>query len=594
MRLSEALDQSPTATLRRVASAHGLAHDDTLTRDELIAALVDRFADHAYLVERVDHLTDEERAILAAAHASAGELRGLLLDAEHPGIAEDLADRGWLFRVFASAGPLRGEVFVVPDELLALLPSAEEPRLRADAEPPAEPRWTDPAFSLFALTSALTRHGGHLEQELRHWSQEPGGWHWKERWDYLQHAALGSGLLVHRSDGATTPGPGLARLLDDRPSLAERLSRNYARDRGWSELQRADMPNMPERDAQDVVDVLGLRAAVADAIESLPHGRWLRFDAFSNWLKDTRPTVVREQLTPRGLALVQNLGWSDVEEPLLRYFLLGPLYWLGVIGTSRDGQLICRREPGRRQAAAEACHWEATAELVAPATVQLGSLLQAERYLVLRERDRVSRYHLVQAHVAAALGAGGSIAECRRLLTRLTQEPLPATLDERLQTWEQRFGSLAIRPAVVLQARTADDLDAAIGTEAVRPFVRGRLGPTVAEVAAADALELAAALRASDHLPRVDAALRLKAYGGLIDEQVLEFLLVSLLALRIARPEQLAELEGSSALIERLEQQFPAERQAELRLAAHRLASNLNASRPPPRRVGLKRVTRKR
>ena len=104
----------------------------------------------------------------------------------------------------------------------------------------------------------------------------------------------------------------------------------------------------------------------------------------------------------------------------------------------------------------------------------------------------------------------------------------------------------------------------------MRPFVRERLAPTVVEIAAADALELAAALRAGGQLPRVDAALRLaaepkRAYAGLVDEQVLEFLLVSLLAFQVAWPERLSELEGSTALLERLEHQFPPARLSELR-----------------------------
>jgi hypothetical protein len=113
--------------------------------------------------------------------------------------------------------------------------------------------------------------------------------------------------------------------------------------------------------------------------------------------------------------------------------------------------------------------------------------------------------------------------------------------------------------------------------------VRRRLGPAAAEVAAADALELAAALRNSGHLPRVDAALRLsseprRTYPGLVDEHVLEFLLVSLLAFQSARPERLAELEGAPSLIERLEQQFPPERLRVLRNAAERLAGELSAA----------------
>jgi hypothetical protein len=219
----------------------------------------------------------------------------------------------------------------------------------------------------------------------------------------------------------------------------------------------------------------------------------------------------------------------------------------------------------------------------------LGTLLEAERYLVLHERGRPSRYHLVQSHVAAALGSGGSIGECRGLLLKLTQAALPPLIDERLATWEKRFGALSIRPAVLVEARSPAELEVAIGEERARPFVRARLGPTVAEVAAADALELAAALREADHLPRIDAALRLaseprRAYASLIDEQVLEFLLVSLLAFQTAWPERLSELEGSLTLLERLERQFPPERLSQLRIAANRLAGELGAAPPSPRR----------
>jgi len=101
---------------------------------------------------------------------------------------------------------------------------------------------------------------------------------------------------------------------------------------------------------------------------------------------------------------------------------------------------------------------------------------------------------------------------------------------------------------------------------------------------------IAVALREGGHLPRIDAALRLaseprRAYAGLIDEQVLEFLLVALLAFQRARPEYLGELEGSASLLERLERQFPPERLAHLRAAAVRLAGELGASAVVPPRA---------
>lgn len=567
-----------------MADAHGLAHDDTATRDELIARLSERLRDAQYLQDRLRSLTDEERSILVSARASSGELRGLLVDADHPGAAESLADRGWLFRVFAASGPLRGEVFVVPDELLALLPApSRSDGPRAETEPPAAPRWTDPAFSLFALASALTRPGGDVEAELRPWSQEPGGWAWDARRAFLQHLAAAAGLLVHGTDGKLAPASHLPRLLDDRPALAERLWRSYIRDRASSELQASGIAA-----EEDLVDTLALRQSVVDVLEHLPTGEWFAWEALSGWLQRAHPRLLREQLTPRGLVLFHATEWVDLEEPLLRYFCLGPLYWLGQVAASRDGRLISRRlQAGSVEA--EAAHWEGTADLVAPARVQLGTLLQAERYLVLRHRDRISRYHLVQGHVAAALGGGGSIAECRQLLRKLTQAALPDEIEARLVAWDRRFGALDIRPAVLLAARLAADLDEVLSVERVRPFVRSRLGPEVVEVAAADALELAAALRDSGHLPRVDAALRLgaeprRAYAGLVDEQVLEFLLVSLLAFGQAWPERLSELEGSAALLERLEHQFPPERLRELRAAANRLAGTLVSAGAPPKR----------
>jgi hypothetical protein len=581
MRLAEALEQTVVGALRRMASAHGLLYDDSTTRAELIDRLAERLGDATYLAEQVRGLSPDERSVLNEARAADGELRGLLLDRDHPGAAEALAERGLLFRLFNAAGPLRGEVFSAPDELMALLP--EPPRVEGPplAEPPpqAERRASDPAFSLFCLASTLGRPTADLDTEVRQWSEEPGGWAWDARWTFLRHLGQSAGLLVHRADGVLAAAGGLPRLLDNPSALAERLWRPYVRDRAWSDLVHAGFEA-----GDELADTIRLRQAMVDAIGGLPEGGWFRLDAFSEWLQRTRPTLVREQLTARGLVLRESPEWSDLELRLLKYIVLGPLYWLGVVAASADGATFCRRGP-TRASATEPCTWEGAAELVAPPRAQLGTLLDAERYLVLLERGRPSRYHVVQSHVAAALGSGGSLDECRRLLVRLTAGGLPAGIEERLASWRQRFGAFSVRPAVVVETRSPADLDEVIADERMRSFFHARIGPTVAEVSAADALELAAALRDSGHLPRVDAALRLaaeprRAYAGLVDEQVLEFLLVSLLAFQAARPERLGELEGALSLLERLEHQFPPERLGQLRAAAARLAGELDAARP--------------
>src|SRR6185503_2125309 len=146
-----------------------------------------------------------------------------------------------------------------------------------DAASPTDRRASDPAFSLLALVSALTRAGGDLEAEVRDWSAEPGGWEWDARWTFLRHLALSAGLLVHRADGSPGGGPALSRLLDDPPALTDRLWRSYLRDRGWSELARAH-PTV--EDAHELADSVLLRKALVDAVQTLPEGSWIAFDAF--------------------------------------------------------------------------------------------------------------------------------------------------------------------------------------------------------------------------------------------------------------------------------------------------------------------------
>jgi hypothetical protein len=738
VRVRVALDETPTAVLRRIAAGHGLPVDEATTRLELIDRLAERLTDPIYLAELITSLADDERHALLAARDSGGEMRGLLIDRDQPGAAASLAERGLLFRTFAAAGPRRGEIFTVPDEVLQVLPAppAIEPP-PAHPVPPIERRTSDPVFSLFALASSLARPGSDLAAEVRGWSAEPGGFDWSARWTFLEHLGRATGLLDEHG-----PPRGLPRALNDPIALTERLRRTYLHDRAWSELARIGLEH-----AEALAEPTLVRAAVLEAVDRLPEGQWITVDALSGWLERTAPDFLREQLDARGLVLLEPLPWARVERELLRFMVLGPLYWLGIVATSADGQVIARRGPSRATGP-EPCIWpsaesaepsapvaeephtrllpepylgvtrsahgypraeslrapgdpvpsashasdiaepwasapqaapegpsaeasqvapftgqrsEAPAlsdaderhepttaaashepntpqipdppgqgaadpdapalpdarraahldlrpagdaervvvaaveqpaptrfELHAPARAELGTLLEAERYLLLDERGRRSRYRLVQQHLAAALGAGGSVDECRRLLTRLSQAALPDRVEERLAAWRERYGAVAVRPVVLLDARTASELDSVLAEDTVQPFIQRRLGPTTAEVAAAEALALATALRASGHLPRVDAALRLvaeprRSYVGLVDEQVLEFLLVSLLAFQHARPERLAELEGALSLLQRLERQFATERLAELRTAAARLAGELRASPPRPK-----------
>ena len=171
--MREALDQTATAGLRRIAAAHNLPHDDAATRAELIEAIEARLLDPSFVQDLLARLDDNERQALLAIRASGGEIRGFLLDRDTPGAGDVLSETGLLYRTFTTAGPRRGEVFSVPDELLELLPQPpadEAPPRPGRAPPPAERRASEPAFSVFALASTLGRPAADLQTEVSGWS----------------------------------------------------------------------------------------------------------------------------------------------------------------------------------------------------------------------------------------------------------------------------------------------------------------------------------------------------------------------------------------------------------------------------------------
>jgi hypothetical protein len=379
-------------------------------------------------------------------------------------------------------------------------------------------------------------------------------------------------------------------------------------------MVHADVP-LAEQLAEQL-DVPAARAAVLRVLARLPPGQWVTLADLGAWLETSAPTFLREQLDARSAALVEPTtgapllaegSWARVEARLLRYLVLGPLYWLGTVGTDTAGERVAVTPTGSallRDSEAvparprERCTWDADGRLLAPARADLGALLQAERYLLLEARAQLSSYRLERDRVAVALSAGGAIQACRQLLERLTQASLPAAVEARLADWERGFGALALRPAVLLEARSPSDLDSVEGLQVVRPFLRRRLSPSVAEVAASQAPALVEELHSAGHLPRVDAALRLmagrNAYATMIDERVLEFLLISLLALREVGPEQLAHLEGSLDLLERLEALFPQEQLRTIREAAAQLAATIRSSPRAPSQRSPRRRRRAR
>src|SRR5919204_1627588 len=220
MQLRQALEEVSTGALRRIAATHGLPADEATIRAELIERIAERLLDPVYIQEQLDGLAEPQRHALEQARAASGEIRGFVLERLGPDVAAELLDRGLLFRTFAAAGPKRGELFAVPDELLICVPGKQPEPPPVLETAPTERRASDPVVSLFVLASHLHRGSGRLQDEVASWAEEPGGWDWQLRWSFFRHLGQAAGLLVAKPEGGLAVARGMPPALDDPVALA--------------------------------------------------------------------------------------------------------------------------------------------------------------------------------------------------------------------------------------------------------------------------------------------------------------------------------------------------------------------------------------
>jgi hypothetical protein len=603
--LRDCLDQCSLGVLRQIAAAHDVSVAEPPARAEIVQALSERLLAPGYLKRLVRDLRDDERQALELVAADGGQLRGFVLERRlRPPESEDddpassralsgLVQTGLLYRTFQAVGPIRGEVYVLPDELLPLLP----PRPTAQAQPPApvdapgQTRLCSSAFNVFAMASFIRRWrqsvaAGRpprsegqlvaLSRETADLAAELPGRSSRERWTLLAHLGLQLGLFV-RKEGGLQPTEAIEEWLSLGDAGEHRLWTTYVAAEHWNDLDRAGSGG--ERFAGRTVESPAARAQVLDMVRELSTEEWTLASELERLIRERAPDFLREgfeaaasQLVDleSGEVLAGAGSWDRVEAPLLAYLFGGPLFWLGVLewGLGPDGWDRVRLTRAGRvwlEGSDEALvqtpaplNLSDDLRLVAPQDCDLGLLWGLELYLELERRGPPSQYVLTRSSFGRGVQAGGSAAELRRLLERGAGGAPPRVFQSALQRWGEEAGRLRLRPMVVLTAEQADDLADVLERSEVAELLREPLGPKAAAVAPARAAELAEALERLGHIPQVDSALRLmagrRAYSALVDQQSLEALLLCTELIKAVKPDLLGEVPHADRLIQRLEE----------------------------------------
>jgi hypothetical protein len=508
--LSQSLQGHDLGHLRIIASQWGIEFDAPEARvglARLAAALLDR----AQLEETVLDLPTQARLALDDLYHHEGRLPWPLFtrrygavremgpgrrDRERPfGKSASPAEMLW-YRALAGRaffdGPNGPEEYAyIPEDLLPLLPPPRDaalPPLGRPATPveracitPASDRTLDDAATLLA---ALRLNLTPLPARLC-----PAA--------FLLPLLASAGLLD--AGGLPLPEPTRAFLEASRGEALAMLARAWLRSETINELRL--LPGLVfEGEWQN--DALHARQAILDFLAGLPPGKWWCLPAFIADIRQRHPDFQRPAgdydswfIRPDGSDqfLRGFEHWEQVDGALIRFFITGPLYWLGMVETAAPAE-------GKGATAFQYSPWagallsgavpdglpleDEKLKLGSGARLRVARLApRSVRYQIARfcewEQDKQDLYcyRLTPSSLARARQQGLTVVHLLALLRRHA-DAVPPTLVKALERWDQHGAEATLEQVTVLRLSSPELLQTLRASRAAR-FLGDPLGPTV-------------------------------------------------------------------------------------------------------------------
>lgn len=513
--LLQALQGHDLGFLKIIAEAWGIplnAPDAHTALPVLVAALTDR----SLAGEVIEALPDEAKAALevllenegrmpwAAFSRRFGEVRTFgqaRRDRERPDLtpispAEVLWYRAFIAKAFLYYPPEPQEFAYIPDNLIDYLEplSHRRPRLPGRAASPGESAQTFPA------NDRILDHSCSLLAALRT-GRDPtkfdsGGW--QARLPFLTALLKAAGVI----DGKGKLHPDAVRnfLAARRGEALAMLVNTWVGSGEINEL--LCLPGLVfEGKWQN--NPLHTRQAVLTLIEGLPEEPWWSLPAFIAAIRDQYPDYqrpagdydswfIRKENSDSYLRGFSS--WDEVDGALLRFFITGPLHWLGILDLASAGNgsaptafrrsawaagLLAGKPPqlAREQDALEAFpDGHLKLGLLTPRVVRY----QIARFCEWEPGDGKSYlYRVTPTSLANARKQGLLPSHLLMILQRASHRPAPPALLQAIERWDKFGVQAGIQKATLLRVSSPEALEALQKSRAGR-FIAEILNPTTA------------------------------------------------------------------------------------------------------------------
>lgn len=423
---------------------------------------------------------------------------------------EALWYRGLIARAFVDTPSGPREFVYIPSDLVSLLeqpaPSHSEPPGRPIEPPPK----TQPATSV-AVDDATTLLAALRRRPSKETDMTPAQrasvspyLFQPDSLDLLLTLLREEEILV---ESPICPDPQSVRAYLDTPrtEALRRLLLAWELSSTWNEL--AHVPHLTCSSEAWPNDPLASRRIVLGYVSQIPLRSWWDLNSFIATLRDRQPGFQRPagdfeswylRDLRNGTFLRGFEHWDAIEGAMLRFFITGPMHWLGAADlgrTNEEGPITSFRLTPAAAVLSDPKAPLAIKESTASATIHPDGRVVVPRRALRALRYQIARfsswepiddlnyyYRLTPTGLETASSQGLEPSHVYAILETAGEGPIPPSLKRALERWVDRGSEGRFRRETILQVRDPSVLSELQRDQATARYLREVLGPTVAIV----------------------------------------------------------------------------------------------------------------
>ncbi|MEW6232033.1 MAG: helicase-associated domain-containing protein [Chloroflexota bacterium] len=510
MRLEQCLKNSDPAVLRRISARLVLSDPLGLGEAELARRLGTELLRGPVIEAILGSLSPQGRNVLVALLENGGALPGYRFLRQYGGIrrpnplaadwrgvrpgqapglspAEELWLSGLVYKVVVTdehhAPP--SEQYLIPEDLISLLPPADSLRPAFQVETAPPPSTALPAHEVLLeitlLLCLLQREkvpaeGGSAAADAARLFADELFWtdptapdpELAQRFGFLLYLLKGLGVVEDRGGWIKPARKALAWLRLPAERRFHSLWNCYLKDQRWDEISR--LPRVAVDYRRRRPDLARARRRLADQLGVCPANSWIPLEPFTAAIKETAPDLLRWDYSAwkvtdraRGTLYLGWDSWEHLERAYVVELITKYLHWLGLVSLGLAGSepsvfqitpagaTLVRASP---REITESPHEPITVlsnfEIMVPSTSWPAAIFQVERLAQLIRRDRISLYRLTRESVQRCLEQGARIEGMISFLRQASASRLPQNVAHALHEWATGRGHIAIERTWVL------------------------------------------------------------------------------------------------------------------------------------------------